>query len=90
MQSDLDTVIQQKVRALPINLQEDVLEYVEKVAASNARQEGSLEHTVADRLLAHGLLDESPSLLTDDEDSDFELIEIQGDDLSEVIIRERR
>ncbi len=87
----IGTIIQEKIRALPIDLQEDVLEYVEKLSANNQQtKEKEIEQEVAKRLFAKGLISEIPEPLSDAEDADFELIEVEGKPVSEMIIRERR
>ncbi|CAN5579109.1 hypothetical protein BH24ACI2_BH24ACI2_16390 [soil metagenome] len=87
----IGTIIKEKVNALPMDLQEDVLEYVEKLSA-NSRQipNEQLEQEVAKRLLAKELISEVPEPLSDEEDADFDLIEVEGEPVSEMIIKERR
>jgi len=88
---NLGTVIQDKVNALPADLQEEVLRYVERLASANRTiQETQLEKEVSNRLLAKGVISELPEPMSDEEDAEIELIEIEGKPLSETIIRERR
>ncbi|MGI8669585.1 MAG: hypothetical protein ACR2J3_06995 [Aridibacter sp.] len=87
----IGTIIQEKVNALPMDLQEDVLEYIEKLSVDNRQiQNEEIEQKVAKRLLAKGLISEIPEPLSDEEDADFDLIEIEGEPVSEMIIKERR
>lgn len=91
MQTDLDTVIQKKVRALPLNLQEEVLEYVEKISSPGmAARPDEVEQEVTNRLLTRGLIDEVPEPMSDEEGSNFELFSVRGENLSDIIIQERR
>lgn len=88
---NLGTVIQDKVNALPSDLQEEVLRYVERLASANRKiRETALETEVASRLLAKGVISEISEKMSDEEDAEFELITIEGEPLSETIIRERR
>lgn len=88
---NLGTVIQDKVNALPVNLQEEVLRYVERLASANRKiREATLEKEVASRLLAKGIISEISAPMSDAEDSEVELLTIEGEPLSETIIRERR
>jgi hypothetical protein len=41
-------------------------------------------------LLAEGIISEIPPCIFDDEEENFEPIEVEGEPLSEMIIRERR
>lgn len=88
---NIETIIQKKVNALPLNLQKDVLEYVENLSANNSQPRNeNLEQEVAKRLLAKGLISEVPKRMNDTDDADFEMIEIEGEPVSKSIIRERR
>lgn len=88
---NLGTVIQDKVNALPSDLQEEVLRYVERLASANRKiREATLEKEVASRLLAKGVISEISEKMSDEEDAEFELITIEGEPLSETIIRDRR
>lgn len=88
---NIGTIIQEKVDALPLYLQKDVLEYVENLSTGKSpAQNEEVERKVAKRLLAKGLISEMPELLTDAEDAGFELIEVEGETVSEMIIKERR
>ena len=87
----LGTVIQDKVNALPSELQEEVLQYVERLASANRPiQSAELEKELSNRLLAKGIISEIPEPMSDEEDAEIELITIDGEPLSETIIKERR
>ena len=65
---NLGTVIQDKVNALPVNLQEEVLRYVERLASANRKiRETALEKEVANRLLAKGSISEIAEPMSDEE-----------------------
>lgn len=88
---NLGTVIQDKVNALPPDLQKEVLQYVERLASANRTiQSAELEKEVANRLLAKGIISEIPKPMSDEEDSQVELMTIKGEPLSKTIIEERR
>ncbi len=88
---NLGTVIQDKVNDLPSELQAEVLQYVERLASANRKiQAVELEIEVANRLLARGIISEIPEPMSDEEDAEVELMTIEGEPLSETIIRERR
>jgi hypothetical protein len=88
---NLGTVIQDKINALPSDLQEEVLRFVERLASANRTiQTAELETEVSERLLAKGIISEIPERMSDEEDAEFGLITIKGEPLSETIIRERR
>jgi hypothetical protein len=85
------TIIQDKVNALPSEMQKEVLQYVERlVSANRAIQTAEIEQEVAKRLLARGLISEIPEPMSDEEDAETELLTIKGEPLSETIIKERR
>lgn len=88
---NLGTVIQDKVNALPSDLQEEVLQYIERLVSANRKiQTAEIENEVSKRLLAKGIISEIPEKMSDEEDAEFELISIEGEPLSETIIKERR
>ena len=76
---------------LPAFEQKKVLDWLEehKPTVDEKISEEELEAEVDRMLLERGILKEIPAGITDDED-DFEPIEIEGEPLSETIIRERR
>ena len=88
---NLGTVIQDKVNALPSELQQEVLQYVERLASANRTiQSAELEKELSNRLLAKGIISEISEPMSDEEDAEIELITIEGEPLSETIIKERR
>ncbi len=88
---NLGTVIQDKVNGLPCELQEEVLQYVERLASANRQiKAAELEKELSNRLLAKGIISEIPEPMTDEEDAEFSLMTIDGEPLSETIIKERR
>lgn len=88
---NLGTVIQDKVNALPSELQEEVLQYVERLASANRTiKAAELEKELSNSLLAKGVISEIPEPMSDEEDAEFSLMTIDGEPLSETIIRERR
>lgn len=88
---NLGTIIQEKVNALPLDLQEDVLEYVERPFSENLKAfEDEREQKVAKRLLAKGVISEIPEPVTDKKDDEVEMIEVEGEAASKLIIEERR
>lgn len=92
MSQEFDQIIQ-TIQQLPASEQEKVLEWLEerkaaikaKISAAN-----KLDRQVLEQLLAKGLLTEIAEPMTDEEDDEFEAIKIEGEPLSEMIIRERR
>ncbi|MDQ3756010.1 MAG: hypothetical protein M3371_14920 [Acidobacteriota bacterium] len=81
----------QALQQLPPVEQEKVLEWLKQrnLTVNQKAPEAELEAEVDRALLARGIIKEIPVGLTDEED-DFEPIEIEGEPLSETIIRERR
>lgn len=73
-----------------------LIEIAEKVEPIEILQELSEEElearedAFARKLLAEGFITNIPARDETDEDDDFELIEVEGEPLSEMIIRERR
>ena len=78
------------IQHLPPIEQKKVLNWLEehKPKIEEKLSEEELEQKVLEQLLAKGIISEIPPRWDDDED--FEPIEIQGEPLSEMIIRERR
>ncbi len=79
------------IRHLPAFEQKKVLDWLEeyKPTIDEKASEEEVEAKVDRMLLERGILKEIPAGLTDEED-DFEPLEIEGEPLSETIIRERR
>lgn len=77
---------------LPAFEQKRVLDWLEehRPAIDEKISEEELEAEVDRRLSERGILKEVPAGITDDDEDDFEPIEIEGEPLSETIIRERR
>ena len=90
MSPNFEQVIQ-TIQHLPAIEQKKVLNWLEenKPAIDEKISEEELERKVLERLWAKGLISEIPPRW-DDDDDDFEPIEIEGEPLSEMIIRERR
>ena len=90
MSQDVERVIQ-TIQQLSASEQNKVLQWLEenKPSADKKLSEAEIESEVDRKLLARGIIKEIPVGLTDEED-DFEPIEIEGEPLSETIIRERR
>ena len=82
----------QTIQHLPAFEQKKVLDWLEehKPTIDKKLSEEQIEHKVLERLLAKGLISEIVKPMTDDEDDEFEPIAIEGEPLSEMIIRERR
>lgn len=92
MSPSLELVIQ-TIQQLPAHEQEQVLHWLEQRKPSikaEIVEEEKLELKVLEQLLAKGLLKEIVEPMTDDDDDEFGPIEIEGEPLSETIIRERR
>lgn len=80
-----------EVTRLPLAEQKQVLEKIgENIKQIEVSEEERLEQLVLERLLAKGIISEIAAPMTDDEDDEVEPIEIEGEPLSEMIIRERR
>ncbi len=90
MSQDVERVIQ-TIQQLSASEQNKVLQWLEenKPSADKKLSEAEIESEVDRKLLARGIIKEIPVGLTDEED-DFEPIEIEGEPISEMIIRERR
>ena len=82
----------QTIQQLPASEQKKVLEWLEQhkpIIEEKVSEAEQLEQKFLERLFAKWLINEIPPRL-DDDDDDFEPIEIEGEPLSEMIIRERR
>ena len=84
--------VKRTIQQLPAAEQRELLEWFEehKPIIDEEVSEEELEAKVLNRLLEKGLISEIVKPMTDEEDDDFELIEIEGEPLSKMIIRERR
>ncbi len=91
MSSSYEQVIQ-TIKQLPAAEQQKVLEWLKEYqrTVNERTSEEELERKVLENLLAKGLISEIVEPMTDEEDDEFEPIEIEGEPLSEMIIRERR
>ena len=80
------------IQHLPAFEQKKVLDWLEgrKPTIDEKMSEAELERKVLERLLAKGLMSEIVEPMTDEEDDECSPIEIEGEPLSEMIIRERR
>ena len=85
---DMKRTIQQ----LPAVEQKELLEWFEehKPIIDEKVSAEELEARVLNRLLEKGLISEIVKPMTDEEDDEFEPIEVEGEPLSKMIIRERR
>ena len=83
--------VKRTIQQLPAAEQKELLEWFEahKPIVDEKVSEEELEARVLNRLLEKGLISEIPQRW-DDDDEDFEPIEIEGEPLSKMIIRERR
>ncbi len=77
-----------EVQALPPVQQREILQTLSQ-NLNDAPKSALSEAEVAEILLAKGIISRIPPHWNDD-DEDFEPIEIEGESLSETIIRERR
>jgi hypothetical protein len=71
----------------------EIAQKVEPIEITEALSEEEIERREAEfaqKLLAEGFISHIPPRDETDEDDDFELIEFEGEPLSETIIRERR
>ena len=83
--------VKRTIQQLPAAEQKELLEWFEEHKPIDEKpSEEELEARVLDRLLEKGLISEIVKPMTDEEDDDFEPIEIEGEPLSKMIIRERR
>ena len=83
--------VKRTIQQLPAAEQRELLEWFEehKPIIDEEVSEEELEAKVLNRLLEKGIISEIPPRW-DDDDEDFEPIEIEGEPLSKMIIRERR
>jgi len=83
--------VKRTIQQLPAAEQRELLEWFEehKPIIDEEVSEAELEAKVLNRLLEKGIISEIPPRW-DDDDEDFEPIEIEGEPLSKMIIRERR
>lgn len=77
------TEILKEIRKLPSNEQANIKKNLFDIGEEN------LDNNLWKKLFDEGLITHIPSEMTD-EDEDFEPIEIEGEPISEMIIRERR
>ena len=83
--------VKRTIQQLPAAEQKELLEWFEEHKPIDEKlSEEDLEARVLNRLLEKGLITEIVKPMTDEEDDDFEPIEIEGEPLSKMIIRERR
>ena len=83
--------VKRTIQQLPAAEQKELLEWFEEHKPIDEKvSEEDLEARVLNRLLEKGLISEIVKPMTDEEDDDFEPIEIEGEPLSKMIIRERR
>ncbi|MBA3632908.1 MAG: hypothetical protein H0W58_08900 [Acidobacteria bacterium] len=79
-----------EIYKLPLPEQKQIADSVLKNRAENNYSKPKMtEEEFLQYLLAKGVISEIPEGITDEED-DFEPLEIEGEPLSETIIRERR
>lgn len=80
------------IQRLPAIERKKVLEWLEenKPAIDEKISEEELERKVLERLLAKGIISEIVEPMTDEEDDEFKPVKIEGEPLSEMMIRERR
>ncbi len=80
------------IRHLPVFEQRKILDWLEgyKPTIDEKISEEEIERKVLERLLAKGLISEIVEPMTDEENDECLPIEIEGEPLSEMIIRERR
>ena len=77
-----------EINRLPLHERRQIIQAID-VEESNIN-EAELEQKVLRRLLAKGVINEIAAPMTDEEDDEFQPIEIAGEPLSEMIMRERR
>ena len=82
--------VKRTIQQLPAAEQKELLEWFEEHKPIDEKvSEADLEARVLNRLLEKGLITEIVKPMTDEEDDDFEPIEIEGEPLSKLIIRDR-
>lgn len=88
MSSTLDRIIEE-VRHLPLDEQRQLRERLNTIVSSSPTED-DLEDALERELAAEGIITIPNPSAADDADDDFEPIEVMGEPLSEMIIRERR
>jgi hypothetical protein len=84
------TEILNEIYRLPINQRKEIKEKLAKNLKEDAPETPQIsEKEFLQQLLEEGIISHIPEGITDEED-DFEPIEIEGEPISETIIRERR
>ena len=79
------------IQQLPAAEQKELLAwFAEHKSIDEEPSEEELEARVLNRLLEKGLISEIVKPMTDEEDDEFSPVEIEGEPLSKMIIRERR
>ena len=79
-----------EINHLPLHERRQILKAID-VKENEMTTEEQTEQRVLQILLAEGIITEIPPRWNeDDDDDDFEPIELEGEPLSEMIIRERR
>lgn len=82
--------VKRTIQQLPVAEQKELLEWFEEHKPIDEKvSEEELEARVLNRLFEKGLITEIVQPMTDEEDDEFEPIEIEGEPLSKMIIRER-
>ena len=82
--------VKRTIQQLPAAEQKELLEWFEEHKPIDEKiPESYLEARVLNRLLEKGLITEIVKPMTDEEDDEFPPIEIEGEPLSKIIIRER-
>lgn len=83
------TEILNEIYRLPINQRKEIKETLSKDLNNDVPQNPQVsEKEFLEQLLAEGFISHIPEGITDEED-DFEPIEIEGEPISETIIRDR-
>ena len=83
--------VKRTIEQLPAVEQKELLEWFEEHKPIDEKvSEEELEARVLNRLLEKGLISEIVKPMSDEEDDEFEPIEIEGEPLSKMIMRERR
>lgn len=90
MISQTEKVIE-NIKRLPVPEQQKIFEWFEEYRPHEAKGlKGKRNETkLLQKLLEDGLISEITLPMTDEEDAEFAPIEIEGEPLSEIIIRER-
>jgi hypothetical protein len=88
MSTTLDKIIEE-VRHLPLDEQRQLRERLNAIVPSSSTED-ELEDALERELAAEGIITLPDPAAADDADDDFEPIEVMGEPLSEMIIRERR